>query len=179
MGFFYLIPYNATMRRYKALPINMPEEVVDPIPLTADFLAETKKKRAELKELRKEVMERLKEAREKGDLSENGAYKYAKFELGNIGRQLRDLTFLITHGYVEQKAAIEEIGFGAVVTLTELKREKDTTYTLLSDYQANPSKGSISLKSPLGQQLRGKKVGDKVVVALPRQTTEYLIKKVA
>jgi transcription elongation factor GreA len=166
------------MRRYKALPVNMPEEVVDPIPLTADFLAEAKAKRVALKKERVEVMERLKEARAKGDLSENGAYKYAKFELGNIGRQLRDLNFIIKHGYIEQKAPAGEVGFGAVVTLTELKRGKEITYTLLSDYQADPSKGSISLKSPLGQQLIGKKTGDMVILKLPRQTTEYKIERI-
>jgi transcription elongation factor GreA len=167
------------MRRYKSLPINMPKEVVDPIPVTTAFYTKTNKKYDALQKERIEVMARLKTAREMGDLSENGAYKYAKFELGSIGRQLRELAVILKNGYIEEQLKGDHISFGSEITLLDVARGASVTYVLLSDYEANPSLGSISIKSPLGQQLMGKKVGESIVLVMPRQSVEYQITKVA
>ncbi len=58
------------------------------IPFTRAAFQKMIERRKQLHDLREETLVRLKAAREMGDLSENGAYRYAKFELGNIGREL-------------------------------------------------------------------------------------------
>jgi transcription elongation factor GreA len=62
--------------------------------------------RAEVRRLlayREEVIPRLKAAREMGDLSENGAYKYAKFELGDIRRKLREFNYYLEYAVILKK----------------------------------------------------------------------------
>ncbi len=143
------------------------------IPFSAE---EYQKKQAELEEqiqLRKEVIERLKTAREMGDLSENGAYHAAKFELGNIGRRIRYLKEMINTGYIAAVSQAQVAGFGKTVTL---KNETDTlVITLVSLHESDLATQKISLESPLGKAVAGKKVGESVSVHAPRGTVEYTV----
>lgn len=169
------------MRRYKALPTNLPEEKVDPIPLTEDFYQQLKKDKKRLKQEWSETQQRVKDAREMGDLSENGAYKYGKFELGNIGRKLKQISFLLKHGYVfSDDADNKQISFGSTVALRELSSSgervtAEQSFRILSKYQADPSTGIISDQSPLGKALLGAKVGQEVLVKLPKKTNRYQV----
>lgn len=144
------------------------------IPLTAEFYEATTTKYNKLVRERAEVMKRLQTAREMGDLSENGAYKYAKFELGSIGRQLQQLKFLLDHGVVVQKPTEPtQVSFG--VTVTVMVNGKSHTYALVSQYESDPKAGKLSLESPIGAALMNKKVGDAVDVEIPSGRATYLI----
>ena len=150
------------------------------IPFTEEKYRQMQEKVAELESLRKEVMERLVTAREMGDLSENGAYKYAKFELGNIGRQLRQLNRLLLEGYPESKQQSAEtiIGFGSIVTLQKestTSQSKPLTITLVSKHESNIVEGKMSDTSPIGKAVKGKSVGDRVSVTTPREVVDYTI----
>jgi transcription elongation factor GreA len=124
------------------------------------------------------VMERLQIAREQGDLSENGAYKYAKFELGNLNRRLAQLRHLLEHGKVVQKpTAPTTVQFGCTVTLQN--GNKTQTYLLVSEHESNPLEGKLSQESPLGQALLGKSVGQTATVTTPRQETTYTILEIS
>ena len=144
------------------------------IPFTKEAYERLKSERLRLKKLREEVIVRLQAARELGDLSENGAYKYAKFELGNIGRQLREINFQLTYGEVKEKGNKDGvIGFGNLVTVKN--DEKSLTFLLVSEYEANPQEAKLSLSSPIGQAVVGKKAGDTIAVTLPAGQTIYTI----
>lgn len=147
------------------------------IPFTADKFAQIKAEIKRLEAERKEVMKRLQAAREMGDLSENGAYKYAKFELGDIGRKLRMLNFQATYGYVQKVTKTDTVQFGSNVTLSTGK--KTITYMMVSEYESNPREGKLATTSPLGKVLMGKKAGDTVSFTAPVGVIEYLILKVA
>jgi len=163
------------MRRYKALPTNLPKEEVDPIPLTADFLEAAQQEFNKLNKEQKEVQQRVKDAREMGDLSENGAYKYGKFELGRIRRRLGELGFLLKHGFkVEITDAGDTIVFGSTVTV-EQQGKAEKKFQLLTKYEANPNEGKISVESPLGKALLGKKVGQIAELKLPKMTHKFVI----
>lgn len=125
---------------------------------------------------REAVMGRLKIAREMGDLSENGAYKYAKFELGNIGRKLRELNYLIENGEPVKKARHTTAQFGATVTLNDGERE--LTFLVVSEFESDPSKGMLSMKSPIGVAILGKKIGDSVDVVLPNGVKTYTVQSI-
>lgn len=117
--------------------------------LTQAGLDQAKTKFDQLTKERAEVLVRLQAAREMGDLSENGAYKAARWELGGIDRELRKLNYLIT--------------YAKVVTAKKFRllfNNKPVEYTLVSKHESDPNKGMISYESPLGQQLVGKKAGD-------------------
>lgn len=122
---------------------------------------------------RAEVMKRLQTAREMGDLSENGAYKYAKFELGNIGRQLSQLKFFLENGYVPPKKASTQVEFGCTVELQT--NEKTVSYVMVSQYESDPQQNKLSMESPIGAALMNKRVGDQVTVTIPSGQKEFKI----
>lgn len=122
-------------------------------------------------------MERLKEAREMGDLSENGAYKYAKFELGSIGRQLRQLRFQLDNGVIVAKTATDTVSFGSCVTVTH-SSGKRMMFTIVSSYESNPLENKLSMDSPIGSALLGKKLHESVVVQTPAGEQTFTILKI-
>lgn len=156
-----MLVYNHTM--------NQPPK----IPFTKDTYDQFSKDVEKYNKLRQEVLVRLQTAREMGDLSENGAYKYAKFELGNVNRQLRELHYNLRYGFVAQKTQVDVVDFGNTVTVQI--SGKNHTYTLVSDRESNPTQNKLSLQSPVGQALFGKRVGDTVTVDTPMGSKTYTI----
>lgn len=143
------------------------------IPFTKDAYQKLQTNFDRLTKERKEVLIRLKDAREQGDLSENGAYKYAKFELGSISRQLRELRYLLESGEVVEKTASEVVQFGCTVTLAD--GEKEVQYLMVSKHESNPTEGKLSIESPLGLQLMGKPINTEVNFTVPSGTKHYRI----
>jgi transcription elongation factor GreA len=121
-------------------------------------------KLARLMKKRERVLVELQRAREQGDLSENGAYKAARFELGDTDRQIRQIQHLIKYGVTVKPPSNGTIGIGSTV---KLKRDdgSEFVYTIVGTYEADPMQGKISLESPMGKALVGQKVGIDVVVS--------------
>lgn len=130
-----------------------------------------------LLKLREEVIIRLQTAREMGDLSENGAYKYAKFELGNVNRKLRQLEYLLHFGFVQKSNDNKVIGFGNQVTLVSARKEYH--FLLVGKHESDPAQQKLSLESPIGKAILNKKAGETVQVETPSGTVSYLIKKIS
>lgn len=118
-----------------------------------------------LTEKRKTAVQRLRTAREMGDLSENGAYKAARFELTAIDRRLRYLTLMTRIARVVQQDDTSVVNIGCSVSILDDDQEKKLC--IVSGYETNPAEGKISDSSPIGRALMGKKVGDQVVVHIP------------
>ena len=115
----------------------------------------------------------LRTAREMGDLSENGAYKAARFELSAIDRELRRLNYLLRFGEVAAIQHTGHIAFGSQVSLTD--GNKALQFMLVDGYESDPQQKKISLKSPIGIAVFGKKVGDTVAVITPSGIKNYTI----
>lgn len=122
------------------------------------------------------VKERVRVAREMGDLSENGAYHYGKFELGSVSRQLRQIQYQLKHGYILSTTTSDYVKVGNVVTISHAGDQVE--YRIVSAYEADPRKGKISQESPIGQALLGKKVGDTITIALPAGEQTYRLEKI-
>ena len=148
----------------------------DPVPFTRAGYEQLTVRQAELLAKREIVLVALQRAREMGDLSENGAYTAARFELGNVDRELRQLAFNIKFGHIVEAAGHDKVGFGNRVTV-ELSG-KEYIYTLVGTNESDPKKAMISIESPIGVALLGKKAGDKAIVTMPDRTIEYIVKKV-
>lgn len=151
----------------------MRQPTVKKIPFTREAYEELQRNFVKFTKLRVEVMDRLKVAREMGDLSENGAYKYAKFELGDIGRQLRKLRNLLDNGEIVAKETGAVIGFGSTVVLKH--KSKEITYMIVTQHESNPLENKLSIESPIGSALKGKKKGDIITVEVPAGMVEYQI----
>ena len=155
----------------------VPSPVIKKIPFTQGAYDQLKADFARLTEKRKETMIRLQTAREMGDLSENGAYIYAKMELGSLGRQLGQLRRLLDTGIVvSKKANSDVVSFGCTVTL--VSGTKKVVYMMVSVHESNLDEHKLSTDSPLGKAIMGKKVGDKVTVKTPNGEVEYQIKEI-
>lgn len=148
----------------------------DVIPFTKAGYEQMKVRQAELQVKREEVLIALQRAREMGDLSENGAYTAARFELGNVDRELRRLEFNLKYGKVVESMSHEMVGFGNRVTV-EIGG-KEYVYTLVGTQESDPKKGMLSLESPIGIALLGKRVGEIATVVMPDRQIEYQVKKI-
>ena len=128
---------------------------------------------AELRQLENEelprVREAIAEARDKGDLSENFEYHAAKREQSRLLGRIRFKQRVLEHARVIDTSLLgsDNVGLLSRVGMTKLANNGRMTYTIVSPHEANLREGKISIKSPIGQALLGKKVGDEVEVSVP------------
>ena len=115
------------------------------------------------------VREAIAEARDKGDLSENFEYHAAKREqarlLGRIRFKQKVLEF--ARGIDTSRLGSDTVGLLSKVEMTNMNSNARMTYTIASPHEANLREGKISIQSPIGQALLGKKAGDIVEVRVP------------
>lgn len=145
-----------------------------PIPFTQEGYQKVVTEIEQLEEQRKEVLIRLQAAREMGDLSENGAYKAARWELGGIDRRLRELNRLKLLGRVVEPQTNGVVEFGGQVKVKNEAGE-EISFTLVNKYESDPTARKLSIDSPIGSALMGKKVGDKVLVNTPSGAQEFQV----
>ena len=118
--------------------------------------------------VRKEALEAVKEARAHGDLSENFEYKAAKqYKNQNEGR-IRYLEKMIkTAQIIEDESTDDEVGLNKEVTVEFIGMGRKKTFVLVTTVLGNSREGKISIDSPIGMAVKGKKVGDEAEFALP------------
>ena len=139
---------------------------------------------AELHELESVELPRVKEAiaeaRDKGDLSENFEYHAAKREQSRLLGQIRFKQRVLEFARVIDTSRLgsDKVGLLSKVEITNLASNARMAYTLVSPHEANMKEGKISIKSPIGQALLGKKVGDSVDVHVPAGTIRLKIESI-
>lgn len=148
------------------------------IQLTAQGLLDRK---AELEDLTlnklPEIIKRVANARAHGDLSENAEYHNAREEQQLIQSRIEELEEVIAYGQVVKNTkSNSKIGMGSTVVL-ELngKKNKTFTYHVVGEFEANPNEGKVSIDSPIGMALMGKKKDDQIVVKAPAGEIKYTI----
>ncbi|MBS5283620.1 MAG: transcription elongation factor GreA [Clostridiales bacterium] len=115
--------------------------------------------------VRKEALEAVKEARAHGDLSENFEYKAAKQDKNRNESRIRYLEKMIkTARIVSDQSRSDEVGLGDRVQIYIPEDDETEEYKLVTTVRGNSLKGLISIDSPLGKAIKGRKVGDKVYV---------------
>ena len=121
------------------------------------------------------------EARELGDLKENAEYHAAKDKQGLMEARISELTDVVGRAQVVEPSGLahERISFGSTIELCNQATDEEITYTLVGAQESNPSRGLISLQSPMARVLIGKEEGDEVVLVLPSGKTTYDIEKVS
>jgi transcription elongation factor GreA len=135
--------------------------------------------KAELDRLKKverpKVIEAIAEARSHGDLSENAEYDAAKERQGFIETRISEVENKLADARIIETAGrtSETVVFGATVQLIELEAKQKKQYTLVGQDEADLKNGKISIQSPVGKALIGKRVGDQVAVTTPAKIVEY------
>ena len=128
----------------------------------------------ELKELktvsRPKVIQEISEARANGDLSENADYHAAREKQGEIEAKIKRLEGTLSSAEVIEASALEmgHIIIGAQVTIENLNTKAQQTYTLVGPEGIDALSGKISVYSPIGKGLMGKKVNDIATIETPK-----------
>ncbi len=143
------------------------------IQFTKQGYDDLKKEHDTLEAQRVDAVKDLKYAREMGDLSENAAYKVARSRLSGIDARLRRLTAVLKKARVIEAPKDGYADIGSRVTFSD--GAKETTVTLVDGYESDFMKGKISIFSPIGKAMRGKRSGDPVRVVTPAGEKEYRI----
>lgn len=126
---------------------------------------------------RKEVIKALAEARAHGDLSENAEYDAAKEAQQQLESRINELDAMLSDVEIIDGADIDKdtVFLGARVELLDVNRQKGFFYTLVSKEEADFAAGKISVDSPVGKGLLGKKAGDTAEINIPAGKLVYKI----
>lgn len=140
-----------------------------------------KKLVADLKQLetveRPHISEQIGEARDKGDLSENAEYDAAKEAQGMLEMRINNLKVILSDAKIVDLNMIDTdtVKILNKVELKNVKTKKIMTYMLVSEGEANLKEAKLSVSTPIGQGLLGKKVGDIVEIKIPQGTIGFEI----
>lgn len=144
--------------------------------LTKERLIEIEKELQEMKTNgRKAIAAKIAEARAHGDLSENAEYDAAKEEQGLFELKISKMESMLSRARIidTSKMPSDEVHLLSTVKIKNLKTKKIVDYLLVSPEEADFQEGKISITSPVGQGLMGKKVGDKIQVKAPAGLLEF------
>ncbi|MBP3331032.1 MAG: transcription elongation factor GreA [Tidjanibacter sp.] len=137
------------------------------------------KLKAELDQLRIEERPKaaaaIAEARDKGDLSENAEYDAAKEAQRNLEARIMNMEMTLANARIldESRVGTSKIQILNKVTLKNHNTGKTVVYTLVSDHEANLREGKLSVGTPIGKALIGKKKGDVVDVTVPAGQVKF------
>jgi len=117
----------------------------------------------------------IEEARGHGDLSENAEYHAAKERQSHIQGRIRDLEHKLAEAQIidTSKLSTEKVVFGATVTVKDVQNGTEQRYMLVGQDEGDLKNGKISVQSPVGRALIGKRVGETLKVKTPAKVVEY------
>jgi len=123
------------------------------------------------------IIEEIADAREHGDLKENAEYHAAREKQGFVEGRLKDLEDKIARAEVIDVSQLKgnTVKFGARVDLIDCDTEKELSYQIVGEYEADMDIGKISIKAPISKVLIGKEEGDEVEVNSPGGKKTYEI----
>lgn len=119
-------------------------------------------------------------ARSHGDLKENAEYHAAREKQAFIEARINELGQMLANAQIIDPASLphDKVSFGSSVKIVNLDTDKEFVYTLVGSMESDPSRGLISVSSPIAKALIGKKEGDEVSIMLPSGENEFEILEV-
>lgn len=131
---------------------------------------------------RPRIIEAIAEARAHGDLKENAEYHAAREQQSFVEGRIQNLETSLSSAQIIDVTKVNADGkvvFGATVTIANIDTDKETTYQIVGDLEADVSQNKIAVSSPIARALIGRFEEDEVVVQTPGGDQEYEIIKVA
>jgi transcription elongation factor GreA len=150
--------------------------VVDKIPLTREGYEALKSELERLKRVERPAnILAIEEARAHGDLSENAEYAAAKDRQGFLEGRISELEYKLAAAEIIDTSNLskEKAVFGSRVVLENIETGEDVEYQLVGSEESNVEAGRISITSPLGKALIGKKPGDELTIQVPGGRRSY------
>ena len=130
---------------------------------------------------RDEVAKAIAEAREKGDLSENAEYDAAKDAQGLLEMRINELekTFAVARVIDRSQIDTSKVTVLSNVTIKNKRNGAQVTYQLVAQAEADLKAKKISVNSPMGEGLLGKKIGETAIVQTPNGAIEFEIMQIS
>jgi transcription elongation factor GreA len=151
------------------------------IPITKKGYAALKAELERLKKVeRPKNIKEIEEARGHGDLSENAEFHAAKERQSHIDVRIRELEHKLAEAQIidTSNLSTEKVVFGSTVTVKDVQNGKEQRYTLVGPDEGDLKNGKISVQSPVGRALIGKRVGETVEVKTPAKVVEYEVRHI-
>ena len=126
---------------------------------------------------RSDMSKQIAEARDKGDLSENAEYDAAKDAQGLLELKISKLETVVSNGRVLDESTID-LSTASVFTSVKIRNvanKAEIKYKLVSEEEANLKENKISIKSPFGQGLLGKRIGEIAEIKAPAGIVKFEI----
>ena len=154
---------------------------IDKIPMTVEGERLLREELLVLKTVKRpEISEAIKEAREKGDLKENAEYHAAR-ELQSFAEgRIKDIEGKLSNAQIidiTRMPASDKVIFGTTVVVAD-ENNKEITYKIVGEDEADLKKGKISVTSPISRSLVGKSEGDEATITTPSGNIIYEIVEV-
>ena len=149
---------------------------------TEKGLKKLRKKLDQLKDVeRPRASQAIAEARDKGDLSENAEYDAAKEAQGLLELEISKLEETLSNARIidETKLDTSKVLVLSTVKIKNLNNSASMEYKLVAQSEADLAKGKISVDSPIGKGLRGKKVGDIAEISIPNGNVKFEILEIS
>ena len=117
------------------------------------------------------------EARDKGDLSENAEYDAAREAQGLLEMRIANLEATMTNARVIDESKIDrsKVQILSKVTLLNKNNNKEVTYTIVAEHEANLREGKLAIGTPIAKALLGHKKGEEVEVTVPAGVLRFEI----
>ncbi|MEJ2727181.1 MAG: transcription elongation factor GreA [Deltaproteobacteria bacterium] len=149
---------------------------MDRVPVTRQGFEALRKELQNLKKIeRPQNIKAIEEARAHGDLSENAEYAAAKDRQGFIEGRINELEFKLANIDIidTDKLPKDRAVFGSKVVLENIETGEDVSYQLVGPDESDIENGRISVSSPLGRAILGRKPGDELTVEVPGGRRSY------
>jgi len=126
---------------------------------------------------RADMARQIAEARDKGDLSENAEYDAAKDAQGHLELKISKLDDVVANARILDESTVDtsQVSVLSTVKIKNKKTGAQMSYTLVSEEEADLKQGKISVGSPIGKGLLGKKVGESTEITVPAGKLEFEI----
>ncbi len=126
---------------------------------------------------RREISQAIAKARAMGDLSENAEYDAAKEAQGHLEKRIAELEDKLSRARIIENENIptDKVYIGACVKLRDEDTEEESAYTLVSPAEADYTQNKLSIESPIGRALLGRKAGETVEIQVPAGILKYKI----
>jgi transcription elongation factor GreA len=130
---------------------------------------------------RNEIAKAIAEAREKGDLKENAEYDAAKEAQGHHEAKIALLENAIANSRIIDVSTMDtsKVTILTKVKMLNMKTKKSIEYQIVSENEADLKVGKISVSSPIGKGLLGKKVGEVAEVETPSGSVQFKVEKIS
>lgn len=124
---------------------------------------------------RTEIARQIAEARDKGDLSENAEYDAAKDAQGMHEMKIAKLEEILSNARIIDESSIDasQVAVLSKVIIKNRKNGVEVNYMLVSEEEADLKAGKISVSSPIGKGLLGKRVGEVATIQVPNGVVEF------